>query len=161
MRRLLVLPIAAGLVVGAAACADDDDDGSDASVNITAPTVPPTTASSSVPLVGTTWEMTAIVTSSGSEPVPDGVNASLMFADDGTVAVDTGCNTGSASVAIDGNQLQIGPIALTKKACEGDATRVETAVVALAMGPLDYHVEGDQLILTTGANSLVLTAGTT
>jgi heat shock protein HslJ len=159
MRRLLGVSVAA-LVLVAAGCGDDDD-ASDASVNITQPTAPPTTATASVDLVGTTWEMTAIVTSSGTEAVPDGVDASLTFADDGTGAVDTGCNTGSASVSIDESQLQLSPIALTKMACEPEATSVETAIVALSMGPLDYDVAGDQLVLTSGANSLILTAAPT
>ena len=155
-RRLTGVVLAVALV--AAACGDDDDD-SEASVNVTMPTAPPTTMAPSVPLVGTTWEVTSIVTGSGTEAVPAG--ASMTFADDGTVAVDTGCNTGSASVSVDATQLQIGPLALTKMACEPDATRVETVLVAMSMGPLDYHVEGDQLVLTSGANSIVLTAATT
>ena len=152
-RALAVLLVAAT----ATACGGDDES-SDASVNITSPTAPPPTASVDVGVVGTTWRLEQIVTGAGAEPVPDGVVATLAFAEDGTVAVDTGCNTGSATVAIDATQMQFGPLALTKKACEEGPTRVETALVALTLAPLDYRVAGDQLVLISGANQLLLTA---
>ena len=43
--------------------------------------------------------------------------ASITIADDGTVAVNTGCNTGSGSVEVTDTTLTFGPIRITKMAC--------------------------------------------
>ena len=152
-RGAVALLAVAGSVV---ACGDDES--SDASVNVTSPTVAPATASVDVGLVGPTWQLQQIVTGAGAEPVAEGVVATLVFGEDGTLAVDTGCNTGSATVAVGTTQLQVGPLALTKKACEAGPTRVEAVILAMTLGPLDYRVEGDVLVLTSGANQLVLAA---
>ena len=52
-----------------------------------------------------------------TEPVLDRRRARLDFGADGRLTGHTSCNTLSASYALDGQQLRIGPIATTKMAC--------------------------------------------
>jgi heat shock protein HslJ len=100
------------------------------------------------------WELETIVTGDAASSVPGGAVATLTFQPDGTVAVDTSCNTGSATVAVGETQMQFSPLALTKMACDPDRTEVERAIVALTLGPVDYRIESDVLTLASGTNAL-------
>jgi heat shock protein HslJ len=105
-------------------------------------------------LVGPVWELETIVTADAASSVPGGAVATLTFQPDGTVQVDTSCNTGSATVAVTETQMQFGPLALTRKACDPDRTEVERLIVAITIGPVDYRIESDLLTLSTGTNAL-------
>ena len=111
------------------------------------------------PLEGTMWVVDGIVANNGVSSVPAGVTATLVFTNI-AVAVDTGCNTGSGSATHTDATITFGAIALTMKACQGDAATVEKAVTAALTGDQPYSIDGDKLkIGGDGKDGLRLTAG--
>jgi heat shock protein HslJ len=105
------------------------------------------------------WTLTTIVDSDIASSVPDGVVASLEWKEDGGVIVSTGCNTGLARPTVTGNEIEFGPIGLTKKACPGAADQVERAVMTvLSAGSVTYEIQSNTLILRAGDRGLDLTA---
>ncbi|WP_109474705.1 META domain-containing protein [Ornithinimicrobium cavernae] len=83
-------------------------------------------------------------TDAGDAPGP----ARLTFRD-GTLQVRTGCNQGSASFEVDGDQVSLGALRLTKRACEGTGAAIEALMVGLLdQQELTYAVEGRGLTLT-------------
>ena len=110
------------------------------------------------PLVGTTWEVDGLVTGQAVSSMPAGVTASLVFAD-GTVAVRTGCNTGSGGAAIGDASVTFGPIGTTKMACEPAAMEVEQHVLSVLAGEVAYSIDADTLQLRGAGGGLDLRAG--
>ncbi|HUV16982.1 MAG TPA: META domain-containing protein [Ilumatobacteraceae bacterium] len=114
-------------------------------------------------LVDTTWTVTGTVANEAVSSVPMDATASITIADDGTVAVDTGCNTGSGSVEVGDDTLTFGPIATTKMACPPEQTELETSVLSVLQGEVTYTIDGDSLSLRSGEGAdevgLELTAG--
>jgi heat shock protein HslJ len=102
-------------------------------------------------LVGTTWTVTGTVANEAVSSVPMDSTASITIADDGTVAVDTGCNTGSGSVEVGDDTLTFGPIATTLRACADEAVnQLEAAVLAVLQGEVAYEIDGANMSLRSG-----------
>lgn len=112
-----------------------------------------------LPLGGTTWTLNGLITGDVASTVPQGVTAKLVFQDD-KVMVDTGCNTGSGSAKIDGDKLVFGAIALTKKACMGDAGSVEKQVVAVLQGTKPFTISGNSLTIGGAPGGGLMLIGT-
>jgi heat shock protein HslJ len=109
-------------------------------------------------LVGPTWTLSSIRAGGTVSSVPGGASATMRFGADGRVFVQTGCNSGAGTYTAAGGKLQIGSLALTKRACiDGGATATETAIVALVNeGSLDYRIEASTLDLGAGDRGLQL-----
>jgi len=101
-------------------------------------------------LVDTTWMITGTVANQGVSSVPIDSTASMTIADDGTVAVDTGCNTGSGTVEVSDDTLSFGPIAITLRACIDEIAALEASVLTVLQGEVSYEISGDTLSLRTG-----------
>lgn len=101
-------------------------------------------------LVGTTWTVTGTVANEAVSSVPRESTASITIADDGTVAVETGCNNGSGSVEVGDDTLTFGPIATTKMACPPEQTALETSVLSVLQGEVTYEIDGSNLSLRSG-----------
>ncbi len=103
-----------------------------------------------VAIEGVDWVLSGIRIGSGDDgiamSVPVGVQATLRL-DDGQLTVDTGCNRGGASATADDDSLSIGPLALTKRGCQGDAARVEAMMTSVLQGSLRVDVAGRTLHL--------------
>ena len=109
-------------------------------------------------LVGTTWVVTGTVANQAVSTVPVGSTASITIADDGTLAVDTGCNTGSGDVEVGDDTLTFGPIATTlTRLCRRDR-RLETSVLEVLQGEVAYEISANTLSLRSGEVGLELTA---
>lgn len=108
------------------------------------------TADPDQPLEATTWVLNGIELGAGNDgvvsSVPSGVRATVQLRG-GRLDVDTGCNTGSATAAIDGDTLTIGPLALTKRGCEADASEVERMMTEVVAGPVRVEIDGATLRL--------------
>ena len=104
-------------------------------------------------LVGTTWTVTGTVATEAVSTVPMDTAASITIADDGTVAVNTGCNTGSGSVEITDTTLVFGPIASTLIGCEPDVAQLESSVLAVLQGEVTYEISGSSLSLRSGTGA--------
>ena len=101
-------------------------------------------------LVGTMWTVTGTVANEAVSSVPMDAVASITIADDGTVAVNTGCNTGSGSVEVTDATLTFGPIAITKKACPPEQTALEASVLSVLQGEVTYTIDGNTMSLRSG-----------
>jgi heat shock protein HslJ len=112
-----------------------------------------------LPLEGTTWTVTGLLSGDTAASVPPGVTATLAFAG-GRVSVDTGCNTGSGSATIADGTIRFGSIALTAKACTTWAGAVERQITSVLAGVQPYAVAGDSLTIgASGQAGLALTGG--
>jgi heat shock protein HslJ len=96
-------------------------------------------------LEGVTWQLESIITGDSVSSVPAGVESTLAFFDDGTVALDTGCNSGGGDVEVGDGTLTFGPLATTLRFCEGGAGEVETAVTTTLRGEVAYTIDADVL----------------
>jgi heat shock protein HslJ len=57
----------------------------------------------------------------------------VRFADDGTVSGDTGCNTFSGGYTADGQTLDVGPLASTRRACSPESVMDQEAAILAAL----------------------------
>jgi len=80
-------------------------------------------------LDGTSWTLKTYDVSGTATPVPAGMIVDAKFVT-GKVNGFAGCNVYTASAAISGAKLTIGPAATTMKACEPAISAVETAYLA-------------------------------
>ncbi|HEY6608733.1 MAG TPA: META domain-containing protein [Candidatus Limnocylindria bacterium] len=113
-----------------------------------------------LPLVGTTWTVTSIISGDAVSTVPDGAVATFTFADDGTVEVNTGCNTGGGSYELSGSTIRFSGVAITDMACEGAGGALEASVVPiLAADAIEVTIEAGSLTLDAGDVGLGLTGG--
>jgi heat shock protein HslJ len=99
-------------------------------------------------LTGTVWQLDAITEGASVSSVPAGVTADIAFDAKGTLHANLGCNIGNGSYTVEGDTLQIGPLATTRKACEGAASDVESAMLSVLDGPVTYTIDGSQLTLS-------------
>jgi heat shock protein HslJ len=102
------------------------------------------------PLEGTAWELESLVSADAVASVPAGVRVSTLAIAGGQISVDLGCNTGSGPVTVSADTLEIGPLATTRMACEGDAGAVETKLLEVLEGTVDYTIEADVLTIMNG-----------
>jgi heat shock protein HslJ len=73
-------------------------------------------------LAGTSWEATGYT--DGSQAVTSvlaGTSITANFGEDGTLTGNSGCNDYSGPYKVTGNQIGIGPLSSTKKACSDPA----------------------------------------
>lgn len=123
VRRAALLASVAALALAAAAC------GPSATPS---PSVAPTTAASAgaINLEGTKWALTDYLSPDGaSYTVPAAVTPLASF-EGGVMSGYAGCNTFTATYAIEGDTITLGPAASTKMACEEPMATVEAAYLA-------------------------------
>jgi heat shock protein HslJ len=107
------------------------------------------------PLTGTTWTLDTLIANEAASGLPAEVDPpTLQIADDGTVTLFTGCNTGGGTAVVGEDTLELDPLRLTMMACEGEAGRVEAAVLAVLDGTVEVALDGQVLTLTKGDNAL-------
>jgi heat shock protein HslJ len=113
-------------------------------------------------LTGTTWLLTTIF-SGGADgaavSIPEGVVATLLFNDDGTVDVQPGCNQGGGTYSVEADTITFGDIALTRMACQNAQGQVEADVLTvLGAGSVQYSIDAGSLTLETPDGGLQFTA---
>ena len=99
-------------------------------------------------LTGTRWTLDSITSGDSVSSVPQGVTANVEFADDGSLTAALGCNRGSGNYTRSGSLLEFGPIASTQMACEPTASDVESAMLSVLQGSVNYAIDGDLLTLS-------------
>jgi heat shock protein HslJ len=114
-------------------------------------------ATPALPLEGTRWTLDGIVSGDAVSSVPAGVTASIRVSG-GNMEVEAGCNQGGGTVEVAPGSLTVGPIMLTKMACEAGPMSVESAVVSVLDGGVDYTIDADRLTLTKGDAGLMFRA---
>lgn len=110
-------------------------------------------------LVGTSWRVDSLISGDAVSSVPAGAEATLTFAEDGTVSVSPGCNRGSGSYERGEGTVSVGPLAATRMACQGPRGELESAVLeVLGAGELTVRIEAASLTLQAGDVGLGLRA---
>lgn len=141
--RPAIVALIALLVMVAAACGDDD--AATTSSSTTAPS-----GGDDVPaaLVGREWVLAETVTIAGPEPVPNGLDATIEFAADGTVEIHTGCNQGTGRATFDGDRLAL-DVAVTETGCaDAEYMNLEGAELIVLGTEMTWLVADDLLVLT-------------
>jgi heat shock protein HslJ len=101
---------------------------------------------SPVSLAGTRWRLTHFDI---GEPAPSGPEVTLEFGENGNFGGDSGCNRYMGRLeTTDSGQLEAGPVAGTRKACEGPAMAVEDRYLALVGGTHQVGFYNTRLALT-------------
>lgn len=110
-------------------------------------------------LPGSSWRLEAYRDAQGnSSPPLEGSKIDAIFATDGTLSGNSGCNNYSASYQVEGNQLTISPIVATRMACatpEGVMEQESTYLAAL-QGAASYKLEGSKLTLSDTQGKIIL-----
>lgn len=120
-----------------------------------------------VPLVGTTWTLTTIITGTGPDGVASSVPAdveppTLTLVEDGTVALFDGCLASTTTVEVGATALRFGPVVPTDQVCDSSVELMgvlDAVHAVIEEGETAYELDGDALTLTRGDRGLVLTAG--
>lgn len=100
------------------------------------------------PLVGTTWQLESHRSDDAVSHVAGMEKATLRFDGQGRLQVHTGCNRGSATYAVEGDTVVIGPVMLTRMACPEPAMQIETLLTqAIDQQTLSVSIEADRLTL--------------
>ncbi len=109
------------------------------------------------PLTGTSWTVDSVISGDAVSSVPDDPVATLVFTDDGRVAVENGCNTGGGAYEVTDGTLRITDVITTLQACGGAAGQLEAAVMAvLNAGEIEYAIDAGSLTLMAGDQGLGL-----
>lgn len=111
----------------------------------------------STDLAGTAWDVTSYNT--GTEAVRSliiGTEITLSFGPDGTVAGNASCNDYTGSYEVEGDQVTIGPLASTQKACgepEGIMEQEMQYMTALQTATV-YAITNARLEIRDGSGAL-------
>jgi heat shock protein HslJ len=105
------------------------------------------------------WEVTGLNNGAGGLESSAGTQALAMMFEEDTVTVGGGCNTLSANYSTTGEEpLTFGPVGSTKKACEGDAAKVDQQMTDALGRTTDYEVVGGTLTLRDQDGAMQVTA---
>jgi heat shock protein HslJ len=108
-----------------------------------------------VSLTGTQWAATGV--NNGKQAVVSiaaGTSITATFAEDGTVSGSAGCNRYNGGYTTDGDSIDIGPLASTRKACEPDVMTQEAAFLAAMENATTVTVDGASLELRDADGAL-------
>jgi heat shock protein HslJ len=111
-------------------------------------------ATAGTPMAGTTWVLSAMAGMAFSSQEP----TSLVFAEDGSLGGNTGCNDYFGTYELDGDTLAVGDLGSTRKLCADPmAMTMEQAILELLPSMTRWQIEGDELILADDFGALTLT----
>jgi heat shock protein HslJ len=108
-----------------------------------------------VTLAGTSWSLLSL---GAAAALPDST-VSLTFVDEAQLAGEGGCNSYSASYAINGAALSISESISTLRACVDEAVGAQETAFFEALGAAAaFALEGDRLTITTAAGEALVFA---
>lgn len=111
------------------------------------------------PLVGPEWRVDSLISGDAVSSVPGDGRASLTFSENGTVGVQTGCNTGRGRYVASSGTVTISQVVLTRVACLDDRGELERAVLEVIEAPeLSVQITAASLTLMAGDKGLGLRA---
>jgi heat shock protein HslJ len=107
------------------------------------------------PLTGITWGLSSILNNDTASSVPNGVMATLLFKDDGTVQIYDGCNSGGGQYTANDGALTFSQVVSTQMACGGDKDQVAAAIrQVLGAEEIDFSIDHTTLSLQAGEHGL-------
>jgi heat shock protein HslJ len=106
------------------------------------------------PLLGT-WNVDSYADGNAVVGAPEGLPLEVVF---GLASVGgfSGCNSFSGTYGTNGNYVRISRLATTQKACDEEATAVETAFLKAVEGTAFLDRRGDSMLLTDRNGSLLV-----
>ncbi|MFQ5942689.1 MAG: META domain-containing protein [Anaerolineales bacterium] len=115
-------------------------------------------------LTGIKWIASGVNNGRGGvESVVLSNEITAVFSEDGSVTGSAGCNNYGGTYAVNGEQISIGPLAVTEMFCEQpEGTMEQEAEYLIALGSVaNWSIDGDQLNLRTedGARAIAYYAG--
>jgi heat shock protein HslJ len=140
VRRLLLGLTIATLGIATAACSAGSSGGSGGTLD------------------GTAWTLKTYAVNGAATPVPAGMVIDAKFAG-AKVSGFAGCNVYTASAAVSGATVKIGPAAVTQMACAPAINAVETAYLANLAQAATFTATADTLTLFDGAGKQLLAYG--
>ena len=113
-----------------------------------------TTATGPEQLLDREWALTWI---DGFATMPSGVaTPTIRFGSDGRLSANTGCNSAGASYTVDGDQLGIGAIMGTKRAClDPRGNQLEYTYIRTIENARKFRIAKDQLELLDESGKVV------
>lgn len=102
------------------------------------------------PLEGTVWRLESLLDGNdadGTVSTPPLRATATLRIDGATLTLDTGCNTGSASVEHGDGELQVGPLRTTLRDCGRPMRDLEKRFHDVLTPPTAYVIEGPTLTL--------------
>jgi heat shock protein HslJ len=96
-------------------------------------------------------------TESMTSAVPD-ADATLTFAEDGTVSGNSGCNSLGGEYTVEGSQITFSALTTTLMACDEPRMEQEGVVTQVLNGTADYEIEDQTLTINHSGILLVFTS---
>ena len=98
------------------------------------------------PLEGTKWKV--VGTFEGDATASLKTEPATIVFEGGTGTVFAGCNTGTVAYTLSGTTITFSSLALTKKACDDAAMKLETTVSRVLDGQKTFDIYGPKLTIT-------------
>ena len=114
------------------------------------------TAEPDLALDGTKWSLDTVITGEVASHQAGSEKAWLTLNGE-RVTGSTGCNELQGKVARGTGTLTFGELATTRRACAGDAAKLETALLNGLKGQVSYEVDSNRLKLHTSTGGLEFT----
>ena len=110
-------------------------------------------------LAGPLWTIDTFNEGGASTAMFLETSPTVTFDEDGTVSVDTGCNTGGGDYSVEGSTITFSPIMYTRVACmDEDAAWAEAHVQSvLGEGSVTYRIQANRLTLDGAEKGLSAT----
>jgi len=108
-------------------------------------------------LDSTKWSLATVITGDAASHQA-GAEKAWMTLNGERVTGSTGCNHFQGTVARATGKLTFGELATTRRACAGDAAKLETTVLNGLKGDISYAIDGKTLKLRTSTGGLDFTA---
>ncbi len=106
-------------------------------------------------LVGPTWTLVSIIQGDAVSSVAQGQGATLKLNADSSFELFAGCNRGGGTWKAVGGGIRFSEIMLTKMACDGPASAIESAMLGVLEADSNSAViKSTMLTLQAGANGL-------
>jgi heat shock protein HslJ len=111
-------------------------------------------------LVGPTWTVDTVIEGDLAMHTDWPSPATLVFGSDGTVEVNTGCNSGTGTYSVADGELTFADVAVTERGCDGVTGELESSVLGLVLGPqpVTFEITVDRLSLRGKEGGLDLVA---
>lgn len=106
-------------------------------------------------LEGRTYLSTVVTEDGADRPLVEGSRVRLAFAS-GRVSAQAGCNTMAGDYRTDDGRLVVEQLSSTLMACSEELMRQDTWLSDLLEGGPSFTLDGDQLVLTSGATAITL-----
>lgn len=113
-----------------------------------------------VPLSGTDWTITTLVSGSSASSLPAGTenSARIAFGRDGSVHGTLGCNSFRGKADVSGSAIAFSPLVTTRKMCPDPGMRLERALLAVLDGKRTTYGIGHRTLSLTAQGGKGLAA---